>query len=340
MSPRADGREVLSVDRPADIAARTAGPGVRLDDADLRIIQLLTAQGRLSNRALAGEIGLTEATIAARIRSLVGRGVLGVTATIDWYAAGFHWDAWIDVEVQGRSVHDVARDLAGLDGVHSVQVVFGPVDLVVHALLRDHEEAIEFIGSRISQVPGVWRFRPNVTLETLKYVVEFARLPVRRSPLIFPAPVVPLDDLDNQIISALVVDGRQSNREIARNLDVSEGTVRMRLRRLEESGLLRIAGQSDPYLIGAARAWAFIGVDVSSGNARATAERLVEMAEVAIVAMTAGRHDLFVLVITTSRSRLVSLVVDEIRSLPDVQATETWEVVQTVRLNFQLARLL
>jgi DNA-binding Lrp family transcriptional regulator len=311
-----------------------------LDEADLRIIQLLTAQGRLTNRALATEIGLTEATIATRIRSLVGRGVLGVTAMIDWDAAGYRWDAWIDVEVLGRPVRDVAHDLAEVDGVHSVMVVLGPVDLVVHALLKDHREAVDLIGSRLAEVPGVGRIRPNVTLETLKYVVEYARLPIRPGPLVFPDPVVAVDDLDQAVIGALVVDGRQSNREIARKLDVSEGTVRVRLRRLEESGLLRIAGQSDPYLVGAARAWAFVGVDVTSGHARTVAGDLAALPEVAIVAMTAGRHDLLVLVITASRTRLIALVVEEMRSMRNVRATETWEVVQTIGLNFQLARLL
>jgi DNA-binding Lrp family transcriptional regulator len=338
--PHLRGRAHPEPARVALSVARPRGGELPLDDADLRIIQLLTAQGRLANRAVATEIGLTEATVAARIRSLVGRGVLGVTATIDWYAAGFHWDAWIDVEVQGRPVQEVARALAELDGVHSVMVVFGPVDLVVHALLEKPGDAAELITSRLAEVRGVAKIRPNITLETLKYVVEFARLPVRPAKLVLPSPIVPVDDLDRAIIDALVTDGRQSNREIARNLEVSEGTVRIRLRRLEDSGLLRIAGQSDPYLVGTARVWAFVGVDVATGNARATAEALARRSEVAIVAMTAGRHDLLILVITRSRARLVELVVDEMRSLPDVRTTETWEVVQTVRLNFQLARLL
>ena len=38
-----------------------------------------------------------------------------------------------------------------------------------------------------------------------------------------------IDDLDNQIIEILSMDGRMSNAAIARNLEVSEGTVRRRL---------------------------------------------------------------------------------------------------------------
>ncbi len=57
---------------------------VTLDAADLRLIELLTENGRLSNRSLATEVGLMEATVATRLRSLSRNHVLGVTATFDW----------------------------------------------------------------------------------------------------------------------------------------------------------------------------------------------------------------------------------------------------------------
>ena len=41
-----------------------------------------------------------------------------------------------------------------------------------------------------------------------------------------------MDELDRRIISLLQLDGRASNAKIAREVGVSEGTVRRRLRRL------------------------------------------------------------------------------------------------------------
>lgn len=284
----------------------------------------------MSNRALASEIGMTEATIAGRIRALTDRNVLGVTAMLDWRAAGYRWDAWLEVQVTGRPLRVVGDEIASLDGVHAVYAVFGPADLQVHLLLADGADAVELLSERISNVQGVWSVRPNITLETLKYTTSFARLPVPPQELHFPDPVVEIDSLDRQLIQSLVADGRQSNRQIARNFDVSEGTVRIRLRRLEQEGLLRIVGQSDPVLTGAAHAWAFVGIDVDPGAARAVARSLCDMNEVLIVAIVAGRHDVLALVSTSSRSRLVELIVDEVRMSPGVRSTETWQVVQTL----------
>lgn len=332
----ADGDDIVTLTRESRSRRRREN----LDAADVRLIELLIQDGRMSSRALAREVGLTEATVAARMRSLFDRRILGVTATLDWRAAGYDWDAWFEVQVAGRSVTAVGEEMAALEGVHAVYVLLGPVDLLVHVLLPSSDDAVDFINERITGLAGVHTVRPNVTLETKKYTTHFARLPVKSRSVQFPAATVELDDIDRQLIDALIADGRRSNRDIARQLQVSEGTVRMRLRRLETAGLLRIVGQTDPFLTGLVSAWAFVGVDVETGLLRDVAATLRDMPEVAIVAIAAGRHDILLMVVAHSRTRLVELVVDEIRTLAGVRATETWEVVQTLGLNYQFARLL
>jgi DNA-binding Lrp family transcriptional regulator len=306
-----------------------------LDAIDVRLIELLAEDGRMSNRGLAAEVGMTEATVAARIKAMFERRVLGVTATLDWRAAGYRWDAWLEVKIGRGSLRDIGHELAAVDGVHALHAVFGPPDLLVHVLLPHSDEAVAFINERIAGVAGVTEVRPNVTLETLKYTTRFARLPVPAQDLHFPDPAVPLDALDHALIATLGVDGRRSNRQIARNLEVSESTVRVRLRRLESEGLLRILGQSDPLLTGAVRAWAFVGLNIEAGEIRSVSERVCAMSEVTIVAITAGRHDMLTLVAARSRSRLAEVIVDEIRCLHGVRSTETWPVVQTLGLEYQ-----
>jgi DNA-binding Lrp family transcriptional regulator len=192
---------------------------------------------------------------------------------------------------------------------------------------------------QITAVPAVRRARPSVVLETVKYTVKYARVPFSPSELRLPAPRVDLDDVDLGIIHALVRDGRQSNRAIAGQFNVSEGTIRARRRRLEDAGLLRIVGHSDPYLTRLVNVWAFIGVDVEGGTASSVSQQLAAMTEVLTVAIITGRHDLLVAVAAVSRTRLVELVVEDIRSIAGVQATETWEIARTFRFNYQWARL-
>ena len=49
-----------------------------------------------------------------------------------------------------------------------------------------------------------------------------------------------MDELDRKIIALLQLDGRASNAKIAREVSVSEGTVRRRLRRLVNDDVVKI----------------------------------------------------------------------------------------------------
>ena len=329
-------------DTSATTTTKVPQPGRRpeVDQVDRDLIALLTANGRTTNRALAAEVGLTEPTVAARVRSLANLRVLGVTATLDWAAAGYTWDAWLQVSVKGRPVKEVGAELASLDVVHLVNLVFGPFDLLVHILLADESAAIDVIDRQIGGIRGVYAVRPSVTLETIKFETKHARIPIRPIRLSFPNPVIDLDPLDFALINALVGDGRQSNREAARNLGVSEGTVRVRLRRMEEAGLLRITARSDPYLTGELNAWATIGVATERGASRSVAGQLAAMSETTIVTLLAGAEDILASVATATRSRLVDLVLEEVRAITGVRSTATWDLVSTATLSYQWARLL
>lgn len=51
---------------------------------------------------------------------------------------------------------------------------------------------------------------------------------------------IELNDLDRRILERLSVDARVSNREIARELGVTEGTIRMRLKRLTDENAIQV----------------------------------------------------------------------------------------------------
>jgi Lrp/AsnC family transcriptional regulator for asnA, asnC and gidA len=180
----------------------------------------------------------------------------------------------------------------------------------------------------------------DVTLAWVMYTMNWAALPAPPARLEFPDPIFELDELDHAIISALANDGRQSNREIGRRLGVSDGTIRARLRRMEEAGMLRITAQVDPYRVGTVGAWAFLGVETEGADTKTTAELLAAIPEISMVAITAGRHDLFVHAATATRARLVELIVNELRELPGIRSTETWEVVSSVTHDYRWVRLL
>lgn len=312
-----------------------------LDAADRRLIELLAADGRAGNRWLAGEIGLTEATVASRIRRLADASVLGVTAVLDWEVAGYQWYVICFITVEGRTPRAVATEVADLPGAQAATMVFGQSDIVAMFMVADRAELRRLVGEDLPGVPGVRRVEASLLTDVIGWDWNVATFPVVRQPqLHFPAPPFPLDEIDLGLITAVVADGRQSNREIARQLGVSDGTIRARLRRMEEAGLLRIVALTDPVALGTVGSFAFLCIDVEGPLAAPIARKMAGLPEVRTCVTTMGRQDIFAVVACQTQADLIELVAERMRSIDGIRSTETIEAIEVVKHVYHWVRIL
>ncbi len=149
--------------------APTTGAAAPLDRVDECIITHMRRDGRISNRDLARAAGVNEATIRARIRRLETSEAIRVVAMVDLLSAGFNFVAPVGIQVRGRAVADVGRDLAKIAQVLTVAIVIGPQDLEIQVVARDLPELAETLTNLIARTPGVGRMTPGLALQILKY---------------------------------------------------------------------------------------------------------------------------------------------------------------------------
>ena len=135
-------------------------------------------------------------------------------------------------------------------------------------------------------------------------------------------PSVNLDDVSKTIIELLQHDGRKSYASIAQEVGLSEAAVRQRVQRLTESGVMQVVAVTDPLQLGFARQ-AMVGIRCR-GELEVVAEALGELQEVDYVVITAGSYDLLVEVVAESDDHLLELISMKIRSIPNVESTETF----------------
>ena len=147
-----------------------------------------------------------------------------------------------------------------------------------------------------------------------------------------------VDELDHSIIRLLQKDGRSSNRRIAADLDVSEGTVRTRIRRMEDEGMIRIQAVSDPVAFGQG-ANAYVGVQVDRGRVDAVAEKLLANDSVHLLIRSLGDFDFVAVVGAGTRETLSDIILDEISAIPDVRRTETFDIWRVLKFSYLWARL-
>ncbi|MEY2536178.1 MAG: Lrp/AsnC family transcriptional regulator, regulator for asnA, asnC and gidA [bacterium] len=135
-------------------------------------------------------------------------------------------------------------------------------------------------------------------------------------------PEETLDDIDRAILRELQEDGRRPFREIGRKLDVSERTVRARMRRLQDDGVLRIIAFVDPLQLGRS-VLAMVLVRVEPGAHDRIVETLASWPEVSYVSTLVGRADVYVQAMCRDNDELWDLVSRRLRGLDGVVETET-----------------
>ena len=131
-----------------------------------------------------------------------------------------------------------------------------------------------------------------------------------------------LDEVSKAIIEQLQQDGRRSYAAIGKEVGLSEAAVRQRVQRLIEAGVMQVVAVTDPIELGFARQ-AMVGIRCR-GELEVVAEALGELQEVDYVVITAGSFDLLVEVVAESDDHLLELISMKIRSIPNVESTETF----------------
>ena len=143
---------------------------------------------------------------------------------------------------------------------------------------------------------------------------------------------VALDETDKAIIRELQVDGRLPYAQLAPIVGLSEAATRQRVNRLTERGVVSIVAVTDPLVLGYGYQ-AMLGIRVDT-NVTSTAEKLSQIEELEYVVLTAGRYDVLAEVVCTDADHLLSVIDEDIRSVPGVLTVDTLTYLRIVKQQY------
>jgi DNA-binding Lrp family transcriptional regulator len=144
------------------------GPAVNVDETDLKIIKMLEKDARVSFRAIAKQLGVSEGTVYNRVKRLQDEGVIrGYSAKVDSTKLGMDLGAVIGLRVAGGHLVEVEQEISKSKGVCCVYDVTGDYDAVVIARFRSRADLNKFIKGVLSN-PHVERSVTHVVLNTVK----------------------------------------------------------------------------------------------------------------------------------------------------------------------------
>jgi DNA-binding Lrp family transcriptional regulator len=140
----------------------------KIDEVDLRIIDLLQDDSRLSFNKIATKLGISVGTAYNHIKSLEEKGILkGYTVLVDPVKLGYAMTALILIQAEGAHLSDVESEVAKIDNVVSVYDITGDFDVAVTARFRDRAGLNDFI-KKLLATPYVKRTVTNIILNVVK----------------------------------------------------------------------------------------------------------------------------------------------------------------------------
>jgi len=132
-----------------------------------------------------------------------------------------------------------------------------------------------------------------------------------------------LDEVDQYIIEAMRQDGRIAFAQIAQQLNVSPGMIRVRYNRLVEMGILKVVAVTNPLRMGY-KTMAMIGIRTEGEKMLQVAEQVAAFEEVIYLIVVSGRYDIIAEVVCRDHAHLLRFLTEKLYKVEGVRESESF----------------
>lgn len=146
---------------------------MELDRYDIRLLDILQREGRISNADLAQRVALSPSACLRRVRTLEATGLIrGYRAELDAAALGYGLEAYVSVTLQLSQRVDPREGFQVLvqqwPEVVSACIVTGETQYMLHVRTRDIQHFSEFVLEKLYRQAGALDIRSSIVLTRLK----------------------------------------------------------------------------------------------------------------------------------------------------------------------------
>lgn len=152
-----------------------------LDSIDYKLLEILQRNARATQIELAASVGLSQPSVAERLKKLEQEGfLLGYTAQVNARKLGKDITAYIGVGIE-HPKHSTAfaRKILALPEVMECHLVTGQDSYLLKIKTENTESLNELITGKIRTIPGVTRTQTTIVLQSVKegsYIVPSAEI--------------------------------------------------------------------------------------------------------------------------------------------------------------------
>ena len=133
-----------------------------------------------------------------------------------------------------------------------------------------------------------------------------------------------IDNIDRGILSELMINAKVPYTEIAKKLIVSAGTIHVRMKKMEEAGIVKNSRLHINYELLGFDMTAFLGIYLEKGSTYTDViQQLNLIPEIVEAHYTTGVYSIFAKIRCKNTKHMRQILNEEIQSIKGIQRTET-----------------
>ena len=144
-----------------------------LEELDRKIIIELQRNGRMSYKAIAKKLKVSDGTIRFRTHRMMQDNLIRITASVNPFFFKTSIMAIVGMKLEKRTHREVMKKISKLRPVNSVCNITGRYDILVEVILDSREELNKFLVEDISRIGGIQSTETFIYLDAINIWVEY-----------------------------------------------------------------------------------------------------------------------------------------------------------------------
>jgi Lrp/AsnC family leucine-responsive transcriptional regulator len=337
-----------------------------LDASDYRLLEIIQENARISNVALADQLGLSPAPCLRRWRALERSGVIRrYVSLLRPEAVNLAVTVWIRVRLDlqvAKRFEFFEEQITRRPEVLECYLLTGETDYLVRAVIADVGAYERFLKESLSRIEGVVSTNSSFGLKVTKYSTS---LPLRASPARSrgsgalakqarpdddqkgipgrdPQPAgsaTNLDEIDHRILTQLQKNARISNIALADEVGLSPAPCLRRVRALEQSGVIwKHVTLLDPAIVKLpVIVWTQVRLDLQVARRFSSFQhRINRLPEVLECYLMAGEADYLIRTVVSDVAAYERFFAKQVSRIESVVSTNSSFVLRVVKHSTEL----
>jgi len=139
-----------------------------LDELDCKIVRLMQLDGRMSYRAMAEELNVSEFTARKRLKRLIDAKIIEIVAVSAPSKIGYDIFGNLKIKIDLKKKNHILEKLLEIDAFVWVGLYTGSMDIDADFVVRSMAELDELITEKVSEIDGIISTETSLMVKLVK----------------------------------------------------------------------------------------------------------------------------------------------------------------------------